>query len=593
MFTTVYGGPYQPLTWLSFAFDNAVWGLDPQGFHLTNLIIHTANAVLFYLISARLLKLAITDPPEASQTNLHIAAGFSALTFAIHPLRVESVAWLTERRDVLSGFFYLLAVLSYLGDGKQKRVRGTLIVLFICALLSKAIVITLPLVLLILDVYPLRRLSLNPMDWGSTQPRAVLSEKVPLLSLALLFGLIGLFGQKAFGNMPSIEHYGWLQRTAQVFFGAMFYLQKTVLPHPLLPLYERPEPLNPFAWTFVMSAALVIALTSAAVALRRTRPWLTVVWAYYVVTLAPVLGLVTFGPQLAADRYTYLPSMSICLLFGAGLWQLLLRPHIRTTGITAALLIITCLGAKTWAQSKLWKDDVTLWRHTLEANPDSVLINYNLGTSLMKQERWEDAKIYFERSIELRPHELNQRYNLGIVLKNQGELESSLTVMRDVIKINPHFAPAHHTIATILERRGAKAEAARHYLDAAKSVEFKKDYFRAGKLLIHLKRNDEAIAAYHQGLSALPDDALAMNDLGSILASKGNLSEATPLFERAASQLPQSALIHVNLASAYRLLGKYDQAIAEYTLALQLAPDNLSYRQALAQTQALRSREKR
>lgn len=589
MFTTLHGGPYQPLTWLSFALDYSAWGMNPRGYHLTNLLLHSVNGALFFMLCSRLLILALPKNDKHSEWILLFSAVMAALSFSIHPLRVESVAWVTERRDILSGTFYLLALLAYLRPGREGTIGPGAIILFLCALLSKAIVITMPFVFLILDFFPLRRISSQP---GSLSPNLqILREKIPVLSIATLFAVVGYIGQREFGNMPTLGQFDLLQRLAQSAFAPAYYVLKSVVPTGLLPLYERPESINPFQWRFISSACLIGAASFLAYRSRLSRPWLTAAWAYYLVTLAPVIGLLSFGPQIAADRYTYLPSMGISMIFAAGFFYLASRIPSLLLHYSLGLILVFGLGRTTWAQTKVWHDDITLWQRVLASDPESAYVNFNLGTSLMEKRRLEEARIHLEKAVQLRPEELNQRYNLAVVLENMGQFDAALAEFRELTTRKHDFPPAHYHIALILEGRSDLERALYHFSAAAKSPRLAKANFRAGKILFRLKRMEDAISAYKAGLESMPDDAAALSDLGGILAGLGRISEATEALERAARLAPNTATVQFNLAGAYRLAGRRADAIARYETALRLDPSNRQIQSALDETRRLRTPE--
>jgi hypothetical protein len=316
MFTTVQGGNYQPLSWLTLGLDYTLWGMNPAGYHLTSVLLHAANAVLVYLLVRTLLRRAGADPAGLGQ-----AAVVGALVFAIHPLRVESVAWVTERRDVLCGVFYLLTVLGYLWMAEAKREgrpwRGCLFFslgCFVLSLLAKAWGMTLLAVLLLLDVYPLRRFA--PDGRGRM---ALLLEKVPYALLAFAAFLLTVRAFVPFQATRTLAEHGVLARTAQAAYGLVFYVWKTGVPLRLSPLYVLEERLDPAAPRYLFAFALVAAITLGLVLLRRRWPWALAAWACYTLIVFPALGFAGAGPQIAADRFTYLACLPWAVLAAARL----------------------------------------------------------------------------------------------------------------------------------------------------------------------------------------------------------------------------------------------------------------------------------
>src|SRR5437667_2366884 len=290
---TTHLGHYIPLTWMTLGLDYLLWGMNPVGYHLTNLLLHAANAVVFFFVVRRLLARALPSPSEHGYA-LAVSSGVAALVFAIHPLRVESVAWVTERRDVLSGLFYLVAILLYLraceGGARGRGWYWLSVAVFVGALLSKSMVVNLPVVLVILDVYPLRRLG-GSIGWRSEPARRVYVEMIPFVLLAAAASAIVLRAELSHDTMVSVVQLSAPGRLAVSVYGGSFYLWKTVAPVNLSPLYELPPTVNPWAPPFLLSYGLVVTITAIVLALRRRVPCLPAAWLAYVVTLLPVLGI--------------------------------------------------------------------------------------------------------------------------------------------------------------------------------------------------------------------------------------------------------------------------------------------------------------
>ncbi len=442
---TTHLGHYIPLTWMTLGLDYLLWGMNPVGYHLTNLLLHAANAVVFFFVVRRLLTRALSSPSERGHA-LALSAGFASLVFAIHPLRVESVAWATERRDVLSGLFYLLTILMYLrAREREERGRGWYwlsVAVFVLALLSKSMVVNLPIVLLILDVYPLRRLG-GAVGWWSAPARRVYVEKIPFVLLAAVASAVALMAQLSHDTMVSVVQlsglgrlavsmYGvsfYLCRLALSVYGLSFYLWKTVAPVNLSPLYELPPTVNPWAPPFLLSYGLVLAITAIVLAFRRRVPGLPAAWVAYIVVLLPVLGIFQSGPQIAADRYTYLAGLGWAILAGAGLlscWRSSRRSKTGTpatwllTGI--ALCVVVGLGVLTWSQAKVWRDSERLWAHTLAIDPDSPLAQNNFGYELYRQGKLAEAIEHYRQALQIKPDYALTHTNLGLALIRQGKL---------------------------------------------------------------------------------------------------------------------------------------------------------------------------
>src|SRR5215831_11824729 len=327
MFTTWNLGGLIPLTWITLGFDYVIWGMDPAGYHLTSLVLHLLGSLVFYFVLLRLFRIAL-EPGERDRTALRLGALVGALLFAVHPLRVESVAWITERRDVLSGLFTFLSVLAYLrawdarrGERLERRWYLASLAFFACAILSKAMAVTLPLVLVLLDVYPLRRLPAFSRGGLRALARNLLVEKWPFGCLALAGVVVTVLAARGNDAMSSLARLALLDRLFLAVHSAAFYLWKTVAPINLSIMYQLPERLDRAAWPFIAAWVCVLAVSAVCLALARRFPALLIVWAAYLVMLAPVSGLVQTGWQMTADRYSYTPCLGWAALAGEGIFR--------------------------------------------------------------------------------------------------------------------------------------------------------------------------------------------------------------------------------------------------------------------------------
>lgn len=358
MFTTFHMGHYIPLTWMTFGLDYLLWGMTASGYHLTNILFHSATALACYCLSLRLLRAALQ---EVAESDLRIGAALAALLFAVHPLRAESVAWITERRDVVSGLFCVLSVIAYLKavdgtDRARPRWYWTSVGLFAGGLLSKSIVVSLPVVLLALDVYPLHRLG-GARGWRRP---SVWLEKVPYVALGAAAAVIGFPALFTLGNTRSLAEMGPLYRAVLSIYGLAFYLWKSVMPFALSPLYQLDVTVT---WLHFGTAA---ALLGIAIFMRGRWPAFTVATLVYLVTLLPVLGIFQNGPQAAADRYTYLACLGGVVALGG-----LAARRWAGRAVARAVLSIWVLAMLplTWQQVAVWRDSVTLWSHALRPRP--------------------------------------------------------------------------------------------------------------------------------------------------------------------------------------------------------------------------------
>ena len=585
MFTTFHLGHYQPLSWVTFGFDYLLWGMDPRGYHLTNLIFHVANAVFFYFISRRLLAVALTMPDDRESWQLTVSAAFAALIFAIHPLRVESVVWATERRDVLSGFFYLWTLYCYLRVAStreptsRRRWLAAAVGVYALSLLSKATAITLPAVLLLLDIFPLRRLQGGIRDWFKPQNRSLWWEKLPFAALACVFAVVALAAQHSTGALIALRHYDISFRLAQSFYGLMFYLWKTLLPAGLSPLYELPFDLDPWVWIFLICTADVLTISFAAFFLRRRRPAVLACWLYYVVTLSPVLGLAQSGPQLVADRYSYLSCLSWALLAGGGLLWIwppssAPGPNYEWRFVTISVVgigTLSILGFLTWGQIGVWRDTRTLWEYAVAVTPDSSVAHYNLGKTLETEGKADQAMELYRRAVTRNPDNADAHYNLARLLARQGQQEEAISHYRRALEIKPDDADTHSNLGLLLALRG-EVEASLDELQKAVQIDPKhaRAYFNMGRIFARQGDLDRAEVNYQKALKLDPTEVEILLGLGNVLARQGKLEAATAQYQQAVKLKPDLADAHVALARLLAARGEKNEADRHYEEALRL-----------------------
>jgi len=589
MFASSFTGHYTPVTWVTLGLDYLLWGMNPAGYHLTNLLLHAANAGLVYFIAVRLLD-AARPAPRDGEWPLRLGGALAALLFAVHPLRVESVAWITERRDVLSGVFYLAALLAYLrfcethqpreARGRRRWYWGS-VGLFALALLSKAIAVSLPVILVILDIYPLRRLTPEVRGWLGPEVRRVWVEKIPYVILSMAAGAVALLAGIRDQNLTSAVKVGWLDRIAISFYGLAFYLWKSVWPSSLSPIYQLPPRLDPLAWPFLVSAVLVTAISGVAILCRRRAPALLAVWTAYVVTLLPVLGLVHFGPHIAADRNTYLATMGWAILGGAGLgmcWSARRQRRVSAwlpvlvTGLPAS--VVTAFGFATWNQSKVWHDTKTLWTHAVTVSP-SPIAHTNMGFWLQNHDQLPDALAHFREALRINPERGPAHNNLANALAQQGQLPEAIAHYREAIRLRPEVHDFHNNLALALAQQGQLPEAIAEYREALRiHPDDAEIHVNLGLALTQQGQLPEAIAHYREALRIRPDDPDAHNNLGIALGRQGQLPEAVAQYLEALRLRPDDPDAHNNLGMALGRQGQLPEAVAQYLEALRVKPDH-------------------
>lgn len=446
------GGHYMPLTWMTLGLDYVLWGMRPGGYHLTNVVLHALAAAAAYFVALRVLAAAITPEPRGA---LRWGAAVAALLFAVHPLRVESVAWITERRDVLSGLFFFLALACYLRalDAGPSRARWywASVGVFVLALLSKSIAVTLPAILVLLDVYPLRRL--GPGRWTGAPARRVWLEKAPFVALAAAAAVMAVVAQRSAGALTDLSVIGWPQRLGLSFWGLAFYAWKTLAPTALAPLYEAPYDYGTLTPWFFWSAALVLAVAGGLAVGRRRWPGVAASGAGFVVLLLPVLGLVHYGPHIAADRNTYLAGLAPAMLAGGGLLRLwhTRRAAVARAAVAAAVVVVVVLAVLTWRQTGVWRDSETLWQHALRVSPSSFA-HVKVGNILDDAGRSEAALEHFREAVRLHPDNAWAYNGWGIALGNLGRLDESIEKFQAALTIRPTYAEARHNLTVTRAR---------------------------------------------------------------------------------------------------------------------------------------------
>ncbi len=516
MFSTTRMGHWMPLNWISFGFDYVIWGMNPLGYHLTNVVLHAAAAAVFYVVARRVLRAALSDHP-AVDAWLRAGALVAALAFGLHPLRVESVAWITERRDVLSGLFYLLTIWMYLRyvERRSRRAYWAAVGCFALALMSKSITASLPAVLLLLDVYPLGRLG-GRAGWLTPSARRAWLEKLPFVALAGAIAIVAFWALARGSGLTPIRTLGLGARAALSLHALAFYLGKTLWPVHLSPLYELMLPVRPLEMRYVLAALAVAVLTAVALMLRRRWPALFAAWLAFTLTLLPVLGVAHNGYQLAADRYTYLAGLSLALLAG-GIVARWGRSALAVSALGLAVLLVL-----TWMQIPVWHSDETLWRHAVALDPASGVARSSLGAALTAERRYEEATRELERAVALRPGYAEAWNNLGLALAPQPRrLPEAADAFRRALAVRPRFGEAWNNLGVALATQG---------------------------------QTDGALEAFAKATVADPSSAEARNNLGLALAGQGRVREAAAEFRRALALNPDFFQARRNLDQAERLL---------------------------------------
>jgi tetratricopeptide (TPR) repeat protein len=463
MFTSAHMGHYIPLTWITLGLDYTLWGMNPAGYHFTSLVLHVITAALFYGVAYRVICAATRDTgswPAAA------GALLAALVFAVHPLRVESVAWITERRDVLSGAFFMATLLAWFRAIEHERIRwrwyAVSLILFTCALLSKVITLTLPAVLIVLDVYPFGRLG-GAQGWWTRRARAIYAEKIPFAVIGIAAGTAAfVVVASTVRNMASYANLGVAERAAISIFSLAFYVGKTLLPTSLSPLYDLRLPVEPLAVRYVGAAGVVVAMSALAVVLRHRARWFGVAWAAYVTMSLPVLGLLQNGPQVAADRYTYLACLPWALVAGGlaaeGFRRAAAVSRERLLGgAIAAVALVIVLEMLTVSQTRVWRDSLGLWTHAVRVDPSSPIARNNLAAALVANGNTDEAIEALRHAVALSDTprlRAGMVFGLARLLQQRGDVIEAESLYRETLALERRQPDAWNNLGVILAQRG-------------------------------------------------------------------------------------------------------------------------------------------
>jgi tetratricopeptide (TPR) repeat protein len=592
MFSAFHAENWHPLTWMSHAADYVVWGLNPFGHHLTSIILHGLNASLVFLVVLQLMLMAnkihpttLSSPWSASSSiRPLIVAMITAVLFGCHPLHVESVAWVSERKDVLCAFFFLLTVIAYLffvaatGNQNRRRWYAASVILFVCALMSKPMAVTLPLTLLLLDVYPLRRLTPDA-DTQTIKPRP-LREKIPFLILSCVAGIITISAQHAGGAIQNLERLPLSMRLINALHSPWFYVQKMFWPARLVPFYPFPQQMHMYDLRYAVPGILVMLVTGWGLwRLKRGAGLLCAAWLFYLITLLPVLGILQVGMQAAADRYSYLPSISIFLLAGAGFFELLARGYqSRSRMIIGGLIgagVIASLCYVTVQQIAIWRNSEMLWSHVIRHFPGRVAIAHsNLGLAYDGNGMYDRAVAEYEKALAINPNLAEGHNNLGFAYYGKGMFDEAIAEFEKAVAINPDFAEAHNNLGFGYYQQAMYDKAIAQFDKAIAIIpDYAKARYNRGQAYQAKGMYEEAIAEYERAIAINPDFAEAYHNLGSTYRAQRMYDAAIVRYQKALSLNPELAAAYHNLGSVYYEKGMYDAAIAQYAKALALNPN--------------------
>jgi protein O-mannosyl-transferase len=532
-FTHSHSSNWHPLTWISHMLDCQFYGLNPGGHHLTNVLLHAANSILLFLVLRQL-------------TASLWRSAFVAAIFSIHPLRVESVAWVAERKDLLSGLFFILTIWAYIRYVRGPRSPASyvlLLVSFAIGLMCKPMLVTVPFVLLLLDYWPLGRI-----DAGNDSTvkkfriaRGVIVEKLPLLGLAVASCVATLVAQQT--AMQPLANISLPFRVGNAAIAAVIYIRQMFWPSGLAAFY--PLAFRDITASGVSLSLVLLACISVAVFLLRRRRYLVTGWLFYLVMLAPVIGILQVGSQAHADRYTYLPEIGLALLLTWAAADLSARWPLRRPLLgVLSVVIVVALTFSAQTQASYWKDSETLWTQTLSRTADNLTAELNLGEAIYKLGRIPEAIGHFERAVQIDPNEGSAYSSLGAALLDIGRPSESLVILQKAIELDPKSSDAHYNL---------------------------------GNTFLQMRRGNDAVAHYKRALELAPDDIETMNNLAWILATSPDAlvrdgPKAVEVAERADALTGKaSPIISATLAAAYAEAARFPEAVRTAQRAIQLA----------------------
>ena len=595
-FRTGYASNWHPLTWLSLMLDVQIFGTGPTGPHLTNVILHAANAMLLFLLLKRL-------------TAALWPSAFVAIVFAIHPLHVESVAWVSERKDVLSGLFFMLTLLMYAryaqgvtggacqGTSTEAATAapdsspvtrhtslfyGLAFLFFALGLMSKPMLVTLPFLLLLLDYWPLNRFGLSTLNSQLSTKRALwlVLEKFPFFALSTVSCVATVLAQRE-AIKPTIVLPLTL-RFGNALISYVTYFMQMVWPENLAVYY--PYRFDTPAWQTVGAGTLVFFLTLLAFVMARRFPYFQTGWLWYLGMLVPVIGVVQVGGQSHADRYTYLPQIGLYLAIVWAIRDLTAswRWRGQVLGVASFSVIATLMGC-TWKQTSYWRNDESLWEHAITCTSGNYTAHNNLGYVLAAQGRTTEAIEHYQKALEIDPDCAEADNNLATVFLNQERLDEALGYYRQALATDPNFAEAHNNLGILLTEQGQITEAIEHYQKAIELNPNRAEFYNnLGNLLATQGRTAEAIGKFQKALEVEPDYAKVHYNLANIFAAQGRVDEAIEHYQRALEQMPSSTHAHYQLGLLLESRGRFAAAIAQFGKILELEPRHVAAQNNLA-----------
>jgi len=582
-FTALRIASWHPLTWIAHMTVVSLFGLDPWWHHFVNVLLHAISTALLFTALRRM-------------TGAVWRSALVAALFAVHPLHVESVAWVSELKDVLAGLFFMAGLLAYERYARRGGIGRYLKVVALLALglLSKPMLVTVPLVLLLCDVWPLGRarlpLSAVPVPAGTRSPGRLLLEKAPLLLLSLASSVATIIAGRSGGAITPFGELPLGIRIANALVAVVGYLGKTFWPRELAIHY--PHLGWPPGWQIAGAVILLSGVTVAAARGYKRYPYAIAGWFWFLVMLIPVAGIVQAGGYAMADRYTYLPLIGVFIAVVWGVTDASLRRRMpmvpRSTG---AIAVVAALTALSTVQMRLWRDSETLFTHTLAVTRENFLIHNNLGVFYERVGRLDEAEAHYREALRMNHSFVEALSNLGSVLMKKEQEEEALSFFREALRLHPGDASAHYNMAVLLADRGQLAEAVFHYREALRlKVEFAEAHTNLAIILAGMGKTTEAEAHHRESVRLRPDLAEGHRHFGDFLAAAGRFDEAAGEYQVAVRLQPNDAETHFRLGAVRASQGRLEEAAGHFEETLRLDPGHEGVRKALNLIPGLREK---
>ena len=541
-FTATDAANWHPLTWVSHMLDVQLYGMNPGQHRLTNLLFHIVNTLLLFLVFKRM-------------TGHLCRSGFIAALFALHPLHVESVAWVAERKDVLCAFFWMLTMYSYVRYVERPEANRYFLVLlfFMMGLMAKPMIVTLPFALLLLDYWPLMRFRFGRSDSSNSEQEKLFAfrlilEKAPLFLLAAASSIVTFLVQQSGGAVAALDVLPLNVRIGNALVSYAGYLGKMFWPHKMAVLYPHPGELP--LWQIAGACLLLISISLLAISTAKQRPWFVVGWLWYIGTLVPVIGLVQVGMQAMADRYTYVPLIGIFIVIAWSVPELAARrPHKKILLATLAIIYLSILMTATWTQVRYWKNSTALFKHTLNVTANNHIAHDKLGEALAEQNRTVEAIRHYSEALRIEPDFVAAHLNMGVALREEGKINEAVEHFYMALRAKPDCSEAYYELGVTLEKQGSFDAAVRHYSEALRiKPEFIKGHNNLGNAMARQGNFESAVYHYNEALKINPNYAGAYYNLGKIAINQGKIADAIIYYKKTLQVNPNMAEALYNLS---------------------------------------------